>query len=56
MYVVCEESSGFEDQLTTGAMYQVLEITDNGYTVLNDKEVERDYGTYRFAIAQEVRE
>lgn len=50
MYVECIDKSGFEDQLTEGTAYQILEIGNNSYLIANDKEQTVWYGQSHFVI------
>ena len=53
MYVICVDNVGFEDQLTTESVYLVEKIGVNGYSVYDDKEIERWFGGVHFAIVNE---
>lgn len=54
MYVICEDNSGFEDQLTQGSVYQVEDIGQGSYRVYDDKEQARWYGSSKFAVVKEA--
>ncbi len=48
MYIRCNDNDGFEDQLTTSTLYEVMCFGTNGYLIVNDRNQERWYGTSKF--------
>lgn len=50
MNIECKDASGFEDQLTDGAVYQVKEEKNGGFKIINDKGEERWYGEFHFSL------
>jgi hypothetical protein len=50
MYIICASNSGFEDQLTTDKVYQVLQVKGARYSIVNDKGHQLWYGQSHFKV------
>ena len=50
MNIECQNSDGFEDQLSNNRIYKVKEIGANGYLIENDQSQVRWYGESKFSI------
>lgn len=51
--VKCICNEGFEDSISKGAVYPVIEVGANGYLVLDDKGTERWFGALKFKWSAE---
>lgn len=49
--VTCKSNEAFEDQLTTGNTYCVIEMKGASYLVANDNGTQRWYGNINFTLA-----
>ena len=48
--VTCKSDEAFEDQLTTGADYDVLSVEGGSYLIKNDNGIVRWYGNIHFKL------
>ena len=46
--IKCVNNEGFEDQLTVGHNYYIMDEGENGYLILNDAGQKRSYGAGKF--------
>ncbi len=51
MFASCQTNEAFEDSLTEGQEYPIIQWRNASVLICNDQDVERWYGMGRFAIA-----